>query len=111
MNSQTLNYNITNLFYFKEFNNEQANLYYRNFDKDNNCNIIDEFREKLIDRYNVEMIFLTIPCKDTIYNKIADQIPVFKLSGDIVNSENVLYCDTNMNWYQNDPDHAISNYF
>lgn len=103
MNSETLNLSVPWLFYYKEFNKDVNGFYYQHSDEDieKYCKNIAEPGEKLKDRYNLEMIFLPVPCKYLIYHKFINQFPVIKLFDDFINSEKVVYrsTDTHCNQY------------
>jgi hypothetical protein len=115
------------LFYYEEVNKDVTSFYYKHSDEDieRYCNNIADLRNKLKDRYNLDMLFMPVPCKYTIYHKFVNQdaynnllpriykglekrgVPVIKLYDDFIQSKEILYFGTDTHWNKKGLDLAL----
>lgn len=114
----SLNQNVPWLFYYEEVNDDVTSFYYSHSDEDiqRYCDNIADLRTKLKERYNLEMVFMPVPCKYTIYHKFvnndaynnllpkiyagldARKVPVIKLYDQFMQSQEILYYGTDTHW-------------
>jgi hypothetical protein len=106
------------LFYVEEVNDKETSFYYQFSQEqiDTYCDNIADLANKLKKLYKLDMIFMAIPSKYTIYHKFLNNdaynnflpslykglekrgIKIVKLYEDYVNSEEVLYYGTDTHW-------------
>jgi hypothetical protein len=123
-----LNQDVPWLFYYEEVNEDNTSFYYQHNDADieTYCNNIADLRKKLKDRYNLDMLFLPMPCKYTVYHKFINEdpynnllpriykglekrgVPVIKVYDDYVQSNEILYFGTDTHWNTRGLDIALS---
>jgi len=130
MNPATPKYSLNPLFlfYFQEVNDKSTSFYYKFTESEINtvCNNIAIFKKLLEEKYNLELIFLPIPNKYTIYNTILNHdkyndllpvlynkleekgISVIELYKDFKSSKDYVYHNTDTHWNSNGEDIAIN---
>jgi len=106
------------LFYYQDVNDKKTSFYYHFTDEEINtiCDNIQDLNKKLIDKYNIELIFLPLPNKYTIYHRILNNdeynnllprlykgldrrnVKVCKVYDLFMNSEKELYFPTDTHW-------------
>jgi hypothetical protein len=124
----SLDYDVPWLFYYDQLNDEPSSFYYNHSDDeiDNFCNNIADLAVKLDEDYNLEMVFMVIPSKFTIYHKLVNQdeynnfiprineglkergVPVISVYEDFKSSDEVLYYGTDTHWNQKGLSIALS---
>lgn len=118
------------LFWGMTVNEENTSFYYDHTDEliDLYCDNIIDLSKKLKDNYNLDMVFLPIPNKYTIwYNKINPEdeydnflprlyqemdnrnIPYVNIYNDFKKSDAILYYGTDSHWNKNGVDIAVEN--
>lgn len=117
------------LFYYDQLNEEPSSFYYRHTQEeiDLYCDNIADLAEKLDEHYNMEMVFMAIPSKYTIYHKLVNNdeynnfiprlyeglekrgIPVIPVYEDFRDSEDVLYYGTDTHWTDEGLSIALNN--
>ena len=125
----SLKYDIPWLFYYEQTNNEPTSFYYPFTDEEINtyCDNIADLARKLDEKYNLEMVFMPIPSKYTIYHKLINNdeynnflprlchgleqrnIPCVDVYNDFMSSDQVLYYGTDTHWNQNGLKIALRN--
>jgi len=113
-----LNQPIPWLFYYEEVNEDVTSFYYQHSEEDiaRYCDNIADLRKKLKEEYNLDMVFMPVPCKYTIYHKFVNQhtynnllpriyegledrgVPVVRLFDDFIKSDEILYYGTDTHW-------------
>jgi len=106
------------LFYYEQTNDNPTSFYYKHTQEeiDNYCNNIADLSHKLKKYYNLDMIFMPIPSKYTIYHKLLNNdnynnflpmlydglekrgVPVVKLYEDYDKADDILYFGTDTHW-------------
>lgn len=106
------------LFYHEQLNNENSSFYYQFTDEeiDLYCRNISDLAKKLKEKYDIEMIFMPIPSKYTIYHTLLNNdkynnflprlyeglksygVPVVELYDVYKNNKDVLYYGTDTHW-------------
>lgn len=117
------------LFYHDQLNDEPGSFYYKHSQEeiDNYCDNIADLAQKLDEHYNLELIFMIIPSKYTIYHKLVNDdtynnfiprmyeglekrgiktIPVYE---DYVASDEILYYGTDTHWTEEGLAIALNN--
>lgn len=116
------------LFYWEEVDSTSSQgYYYKLSDEEINtyCDNIADLRSKLKKNYNLDMVFLPIPSKYTIYHKLINNdpynnflprlyeglarrgVPTIKLYDDYMNATEVLYYGTDTHWNKKGIDIAL----
>lgn len=115
------------LFYYEEVNQDSTSFYYPHTDEDIDryCDNIADLRLKLKSGYNLDMIFMPVPSKYTIYHKIVNDdpyndllprlykglsergVPYIDLYEDFLQAEEVLYYGTDTHWNPKGLDMAL----
>jgi hypothetical protein len=123
----SLKYDVPWLFYYEEVNDDVTSFYHQHTDEDiaRYCDNIADLRDKLKETYNLDMVFLPIPCKYTVYNKLLNNdryndlipriykgldargVPVVKLFDQIMGSNDILYYGTDTHWNKKGLDMAL----
>ena len=116
------------LFYHDQVNGENTSFYYKHSDEDiiRYCNNIKDLEKKLSDYYNIQLFFLPIPAKYTLYHKFINDdkynnllpmlydelenrdIKFVRLYDDFMNSEEVLYYGTDSHWKKTGMDMTVN---
>jgi hypothetical protein len=106
------------LFYYDQVNDEPSSFYYQHSQEeiDNYCDNIADLAKKLDENYNMEMVFMAIPSKYTIYHTLVNDdkynnfipriyagleergVPVIPVYEDFMASDEVLYYGTDTHW-------------
>jgi hypothetical protein len=106
------------LFYFPQVSERPGSFYYEYTDEQINtyCNNIASLRAKLKEEYDLEMIFLPVPSKYSIYHKVVNNdpynnflpqlyeglsrrdVPYIDLLSDFQSNDQVLYYGTDTHW-------------
>ena len=114
----TLKYDIPWLFYYEQLNEDPSSFYYQHTDKEINtyCDNIADLSKQLKKVYNLDMVFLPIPSKYTIYHTLLNNdkynnflpriyaglekrgIPVVKVYDDFMSADTLLYYGTDTHW-------------
>lgn len=114
----SLKYDEPWLFYYEETNDEETSFYYNFSQKeiDTYCDNIADLANKLYNNYNLEMVFLAIPSKYTIYHKLVNNdqynnflpriyeglakrnVPYVDVYHDFVASKDILFYGTDTHW-------------
>jgi len=124
----SLDYDEPWLFYCEEVDsNSHSGYYYVHTEDEINtyCNNIADLRNKLKEMYNLDMVFMPIPSKYTIYHKLINNdpynnflprlyeglalrgVPTINLYDDYMNATAVLYYGTDTHWNKKGIDIAI----
>lgn len=124
----SLDYKEPWLFYYEETDpGTPLSYYYLHSEEEINayCDNIADLREKLKKMYNLDMVFMPIPSKYTIYHKLLNNdpynnflprlyeglarrgVPTINLYDDYVNSTGVLYYGTDTHWNKKGIDIAL----
>jgi hypothetical protein len=122
-----LNQPIPWLFYYEEVNEDVTSFYYQHSEEDiaRYCDNIADLRMKLKNEYNLDMVFMPVPCKYTVYHKFVNQhtynnllpriykglekrdVPFVRLYDDFINSKEILYYGTDTHWNPKGLDMAL----
>jgi len=117
------------LFYYEEVNEDSTSYYYQFTDEqiNNYCNNISGLAKQLKEKYNLEMIFLPVPSKYSIYHKIINDdpyniflpriyeglaargVPYIDVYHDYTGSDETLYFGTDTHWNNKGLDIALEN--
>lgn len=131
ISSQTPVYKVADepwLFYYPQVNDKPGSFYYAYREEDINtyCDHIALLKKELKEIYNLEMIFLPIPSKYTIYHKVVNDDPYndflprlfagleernvsyIDLYSEFINHEKKLYYGTDTHWKKEGVDIALS---
>jgi hypothetical protein len=115
------------LFYRDQVNGEVTSFYYRHSQEEieNICNNILDLDRKLMENYNIKLVFLPIPAKYTLYHSLFNNdkynnflprlyneldkkgIKFIRIYKDYINSENILYYGTDSHWKIKGMDMAV----
>ncbi len=116
------------LFYFEEVNDKETSFYYQFSPEqiETYCDNIADLAHKLKQHYNLDMIFMAIPSKYTIYHKFLNNdayngllpavykglekrgINVVRLYEDYISSDEILYYGTDTHWNEKGLDIALN---
>jgi len=117
------------LFYYEEVNEDSTSYYYQFTDEqiNNYCNNIEGLAKQLKEKYDLEMIFMPIPSKYTIYHKLINDdpynnllpriyeglavrgVPYIDIYHDYSDSDEILYYGTDTHWNIKGLDIALEN--
>lgn len=124
----SLKYETPWLFYYEEVNKDVTSFYYQHSDEDieRYCDNIADLRSKLKESYNLDMVFMPIPCKYTVYHKLVNDdkynnllprvydgleargVPVIKIFDQFMQSDEILYYGTDTHWNKKGLDMAVN---
>lgn len=116
------------LFYHDQVNEEITSFYYKHTREEieNICNNIVDLDRKLMENYNIKLIFLPIPAKYTLYHSLINNdeynnfLPRFyeeleekdvkfiRIFEDFLNADDILYFGTDSHWKKNGMDIAVN---
>ncbi len=116
----SLDHEIPWLFYHDQVNDENTSFYYKHTDEEieNICNNIKDLEKKLMDNFNIRLVFLPVPAKYTLYHRVIDNnddeynnflprlfkgleerdIPYINIYDDYTASNDILYYGTDSHW-------------
>lgn len=124
----TLDYEDPWLFVSEEVDKDLKGSFYHQYSEkeiETYCDNIVDLSKKLQQNYNLQMVFMPVPSKYTIYNKLINndiyngflprlyqeldkrKIPVVKLYEEYKNSDEILYFGTDTHWNEKGLDIAI----
>ena len=115
------------LFYYPQVNDQPGSFYYDYSEEEvtTYCNNIALLKKRLRELYNLEMIFMPIPSKYTIYHKVVNDdlynnflprvyaglddrdVPYIDLYSEFINHDRVLYYGTDTHWNKRGVDIAL----
>ncbi|MBN2522559.1 MAG: hypothetical protein JXB24_04760 [Bacteroidales bacterium] len=114
------------LFYHDQVNDEKTSFYYKHTqtEMDSICNNMADLAEKLKEEYNMDMIYLPLPAKYTLYHTVINNdnyndflprlykgldkrgVKYVNVYDDFTNSDTILYYHTDSHWNQKGIDMA-----
>jgi len=114
------------LFYHDQVNDEKTSFYYKHSqaEMDSICNNMADLAEKLKEKYNMDVIYLPLPAKYTLYHTVINNdnyndflprlydgldkrgIRYVNVYDDFTNSDTILYYHTDSHWNQKGIDMA-----
>ena len=116
----SLDHEIPWLFYHDQVNGENTSFYYQFSDAEieNICDNIKDLEKKLMDNYNIRLVFFPVPAKYTLYHWVIDnnddeynhflprlfkglekrEIPYINIYDDYTASKDILYYGTDSHW-------------
>ena len=115
------------LFYHDQVNSENTSFYYKHSQEEieNYCNNVEDLDKKLMKEYNIQLLFLPIPAKYTLYHKFINDdeynnfLPRFydelgkkdvkfiRIFEDYLYSDEILYYGTDSHWKNKGMDMAV----
>ena len=115
------------LFYHEQVNSENTSFYYKHSQEEieNYCNNVEDLDKKLMKEYNIQLLFLPIPAKYTLYHKFINDdeynnfLPRFydelgkkdvkfiRIFEDYLYSDEILYYGTDSHWKNKGMDMAV----
>jgi hypothetical protein len=117
------------LFYYEEVTHDSTGFYYNHTDQEiaRYCDNIADLRTRLKEKYNLDMVFMGIPSKYTIYHKLLNDhkynnflprlykgleergVPTITVYDDYIKSKEILYYGTDTHWNKKGLDIALQN--
>ena len=116
----SLDHEIPWLFYHDQVNDENTSFYYNHSDAEieNICSNIKDLETKLMDNFNIRLVFFPVPAKYTLYHWVINHnddkysnflpklykgleernIPYVKIYDDFRTSNDILYYGTDSHW-------------
>jgi len=115
------------LFYYDQVNGENTSFYYKHSPEEieNYCKNIEDLDKKLMEYYNIKLLFLPIPAKYTLYHKLINNdeynnflpllyneldtrdVKYIRIFYDYIDTDEILYYGTDSHWKRKGMDMAV----